>query len=360
VSAAAALVLTSGSSLALLGVAAARLRSATRARRAAAASLQRERYVLHASQTLVAASRRSSAAVFDALKRTLQAGCAELDAFLAFVPDGSELSCAYAAGPRCEHFRHARLLRSGASLPAIAARGGARAVSYDERAAVLPTDRFALAVPILDSRRLRAVAYASSPAAGCACDVDALVRAIEAAAIPYAIAVERESDRSDALHDGLTGLLAPRPFRRRIHEEIARIGAAGSKEIVSLWFVDTDRFKAINDRFGHRAGDAVLQTMASLLQAHLTPGSDVAARNGGDEFCALLRTATKQAAIDRARRFCAAVREHEFAVPVQITASVGVASYPYDASTSSELLEAASSRSQQRWPPSSADVSSRF
>jgi diguanylate cyclase (GGDEF)-like protein len=81
--------------------------------------------------------------------------------------------------------------------------------------------------------------------------------------------------------------------------------------------------------------------MAGLLEASLVPDLDAAARNGGDEFCALIRGASKSAAIERARRYCEAVRSHDFGIPVRVTASVGVATFPYDAATSSELLEVA-------------------
>ena len=150
-----------------------------------------------------------------------------------------------------------------------------------------------------------------------------------------------EVDRCDATHDGLTGLLAPRAFRRRLHDEVSRARASGRLELISLWFVDTDYFKTVNDAFGHRTGDAVLQTMAALLRAHLVPDVDVAARNGGDEFCALIRGASKSLAIERAQVFCNAVRAHDFGLQKQITASIGVATFPYDAPNSNQLLEAA-------------------
>lgn len=261
------------------------------------------------------------------------------DCILVFVMAGDELACAFAAGSRCEHFRHVRMRRDDTrALLARSAASRCRVVSHGE-GTLLPSDRFAAAVPLCDGD-VRAVVYASSTAAG-DFDADALVEAIEAAAMPFATAIERESDRIDATHDGLTGLLSPRAFRRQLHEELARIEPAAAERIVSLWFVDTDCFKSINDRYGHPAGDAVLQTMARLLKAHLVPGSDLAARNGGDEFCALIRHASKSAAVERAQRFLDAVRRHEFAVPVALTVSIGVATFPHDATTSNDLLELA-------------------
>ncbi len=105
--------------------------------------------------------------------------------------------------------------------------------------------------------------------------------------------------------------------------------------------MDTDGFKAINDAFGHAQGDRVLQQMAALLRRHAVPDVDVPARNGGDEFCLLLRRAPKSAAIARAGAFVAAVRDHDFGTARRVTASVGIASIPFDARTASELLESA-------------------
>jgi len=192
-----------------------------------------------------------------------------------------------------------------------------------------------------DGRALLAVAYVASAQSLEAALGDAIVRAIEFAAAPYAIALEREADRADVMHDALTGLLSPRALRHHLREEVALAIAARHRRVLCLWFVDTDRFKEVNDRFGHRAGDAVLQAMATLLETHLLADVDLAARNGGDEFCALLRGTSKGRAIERAQTFCDAVRRHDFGLPIRITASIGIATYPHDASSWNALLETA-------------------
>ncbi len=194
---------------------------------------------------------------------------------------------------------------------------------------------------MLDRQTLLAVAYVSSVESLSASIEDAIVPAIECAAAPYAIALEREADRAGAMHDGLTGLLSPEAFRHRLRDEVMRAAAAHGRRALCLWFADADRFKEVNDRFGHRAGDAVLKAMASLLGAHAIAGVDVVARNGGDEFCALLRCSTKDRAIERARVFCNAVRRHDFGLPIGITVSLGVAAYPHDATSAGTLLERA-------------------
>ncbi|HKU81073.1 MAG TPA: GGDEF domain-containing protein, partial [Candidatus Tumulicola sp.] len=224
-------------------------------------------------------------------------------------------------------------------LPALAAASGCRALSPGGTP-VLPADRHALAVPMLDDRRAIAVAYASWSDLERRSGIEAAVAAVERAAVPYALALERESDRIDAAYDGLTGLLGPRAFRRLLREEID-CQASRPRRNWSLWFVDTDGFKRVNDELGHRTGDAVLQAIAELLRAHAGAESGVPARNGGDEFCALLRATGKSRAVARAQAFCDAVRAYDFGVPIRITASVGVAAYPHDAASASGLLEAA-------------------
>ncbi|MDE2482000.1 MAG: GGDEF domain-containing protein [bacterium] len=289
-------------------------------------------------RAVIAASRTSSAAVLETLARSMREIEPGIDAVLAFAPDGAELACVHASGRRVDHFARVRVPRDATrSLPARAALAGHRVEGSD--GVMLPTDRHALAVPMLDGGGLRAVVYAASSSVAPRC-VDALVRRVEDAACSYAIALEREADRADATYDGLTGLLTPRAFRLRLREEIAR-ASNGRGAVLTLWFVDTDRFKSVNDTCGHASGDAVLQAMAALLRAHTVADVDLVGRNGGDEFCTLIFDAQKSVAIERAQGFCDAVRRHDFGVPIAVTASVGVASYPYDAADASALLEAA-------------------
>ncbi|HEY1654007.1 MAG TPA: GGDEF domain-containing protein [Candidatus Tumulicola sp.] len=314
--------------------------AAARSAEAAREAERRERRLLATVRTLLEASRRSSAEVLAVLDRDLREIEPGIDCVVAFVPADDDLRCAYASGSRVAHFGTLKLRRDGGTLPAIAARSGCR-VLVAAGSALLPTDRFALAVPMMDEATPTAVAYVSSIRVLAEPANDAIVRAVERASAPFVLAREREADRADATYDGLTGLLAPRAFRRRLHAEFAPCGTTQRRRALCLWFVDTDSFKAVNDAFGHRAGDDVLQAMASLLQAHLVPDLDVAGRNGGDEFCALLRGVGKGRAIARAQAFCDAVRAHDFGLPVRVTASVGVAAHPHDACSSSELLEKA-------------------
>jgi diguanylate cyclase (GGDEF)-like protein len=88
----------------------------------------------------------------------------------------------------------------------------------------------------------------------------------------------------DALHDALTGLANRRLLEDRLGQALARSKRAGT--VVVVVFIDLDGFKAVNDRWGHEAGDALLREVARGLQAKLRP-NDTLARFGGDEFVAL-------------------------------------------------------------------------
>ena len=325
---------------AILGALALHARAQLRAQQAHARAITaREAFVLEAIGTLLEASRRSSDAVIEALAQTVSSRDPAIDAVLAFRPSGDELECTFARGPRVEHYAGVRLRRDcDEYLPARAALAGHRASGYE--GVLVPTDRHALAVPIREGGNLRAVIYLSSSCAEAIDGEDAIVRAIEHAAAPYTIALERELARADATYDGLTGLLTPRAFRNRLRDEIGR-ARFGISPVVTLWFVDTDHFKSVNDTHGHAAGDAVLHAMAELLRAHCVPEVDLAGRNGGDEFCAIIHDAQKTVAIERAQAFCEAVRRYDFGIPLSITASVGVASFPHDARDPNELLEVA-------------------
>ena len=272
------------------------------------AETQRTRRLLDAVAELSDASRRSSVAVVEKLARILAELDARVDVLLVFHPCGEDLACIYAGGARAAYLRGIRLRRDDSRyLPARAAQTGCRAELGEGGATIAPTDRFAVAAPMFDGSALLGVVYVASVDAldGALCD--AIVSVVERAAAPYAVALEREKDRDDAARDSLTGLLSPRAFRRYLDEETAR--AADGDRTFCVWYADTDGFKDVNDRFGHRAGDAVLQTVATLLERHLVAGLDFAARDGGDESARCCEPPESGAASNARRRFatrCAA------------------------------------------------------
>lgn len=141
-----------------------------------------------------------------------------------------------------------------------------------------------------------------------------------------------------ASHDPLTGVVNRVRFQERLQEELerARHGLASG----ALLYLDMDNFKAINDRFGHLAGDAALQRITAVLKAHL--GDDaILARLGGDEFAVLLPGADAQDAQALAQRLLALLETVSPGLPgegVSLRASIGIATYPDQATTVQELL----------------------
>lgn len=128
-----------------------------------------------------------------------------------------------------------------------------------------------------------------------------------------------------AATDPLTGLLNRRGFARAAHPAITR--ARRQEQPVSVAMFDIDRFKPINDRFGHEAGDAVLRDIATSLRTELRAG-DLLGRMGGEEFALVLPDTDPEQAAVVAERMCEAVRRlvrHPAGAPSAVTLSGGIA-----------------------------------
>ncbi|GAB3323785.1 hypothetical protein GCM10027451_47560 [Geodermatophilus aquaeductus] len=144
----------------------------------------------------------------------------------------------------------------------------------------------------------------------------------------------------EAVRDPLTGLHNRRHLDRALEADLARRPRTGQ---LSLLVVDVDHFKAVNDRFGHAAGDRVLTAVAGTLTGAVRDG-DTAARLGGEEFVLVLPGAGREQALDRGeqvRREVAAARHALDGETVTVTVSVGVAVCPADGTSAAALLEAA-------------------
>jgi diguanylate cyclase (GGDEF)-like protein len=157
-------------------------------------------------------------------------------------------------------------------------------------------------------------------------------------------------------HLALTDDLAALPNRRCLLQFVDRIleRAAVQRFRVTLCMFDIDNFKQYNDEFGHAAGDEIIRAMGQLLRQHCR-AEDMVARYGGDEFVVALWDAEgprhegsehPEQAIEFMKRFQAALRQHRFEhlgprAQGELTVSGGLASYPWDASTTHALLDRA-------------------
>jgi diguanylate cyclase (GGDEF)-like protein len=161
----------------------------------------------------------------------------------------------------------------------------------------------------------------------------ALLAAHAGASLDAAFALDRE--RLSALTDPLTGLTNRRGFEMRLEAGLQR--AQEERWPLSLVELDCDDFKEFNDRAGHGFGDAVLKEIGDVLIA-VVPESGEAARLGGDEFVVMLpgvdAEAAHRIACDLQTRLIAGLADAGF--PLRLSA--GVATYPYDADRSSQLV----------------------
>jgi diguanylate cyclase (GGDEF)-like protein/PAS domain S-box-containing protein len=157
---------------------------------------------------------------------------------------------------------------------------------------------------------------------------------------------EREAELShQALHDPLTGLANRVLLAERMREVLINRGRHARPS--HLFYLDLDGFKAVNDRFGHAAGDAVLVELAHRISAILRAG-DTAARLGGDEFAVLCDDIEPQHAGAIAERLRAAAAKPFLVDDVEITLSAAVGSCRARSTDPDEVLREADRRMYER------------
>ncbi len=144
--------------------------------------------------------------------------------------------------------------------------------------------------------------------------------------------------------DGLTRAHNRRFLTDRLETELQR--ARRYRRPLSLIMYDLDRFKGINDRFGHLAGDFVLKESAAIVKGRLVEGA-VFARFGGEEFAILLPETDLEAAAAFAEALRLTIEQHAFVFDAQrlpVTASMGVARVTEQTGTVEEFVKAADER----------------
>ena len=148
-----------------------------------------------------------------------------------------------------------------------------------------------------------------------------------------------------ATTDGLTELYNHRYFQEQMLMMVEN--AKRYDREFSLIILDIDFFKKFNDTFGHQAGDAVLRQVAHTLKKNVR-ATDIVCRYGGEEMSIILPNTPKDEASSTAQKICERVANNKYKLSNDkeghVTISLGVATYPHDGSTPSEIIEAADKR----------------
>ncbi len=141
--------------------------------------------------------------------------------------------------------------------------------------------------------------------------------------------------------DTLTHLYNIRALRQRFGEELARAGRYQNSLVVL--FLDLDKFKLVNDTYGHLVGDFVLREISQLIRDSIRT-SDIPSRYGGEEFVVIMVNTDAAACMASAERICTTVREHRFEInemSIKSRVSIGLSEFPKDGETMEDLIQSA-------------------
>jgi diguanylate cyclase (GGDEF)-like protein len=201
-----------------------------------------------------------------------------------------------------------------------------------------------MSVPILVDDESRGVLNVADPLDGRSFGEDDLVTLELLASHIGACLLQREQGEAMqrlAETDPVTWLFNRRHFDRRLEAELNR--ALRAEHLLALLMIDVDQMKSINDRFGHRAGDAALRAVASGIRQAVRV-YDVPTRWGGDEFAIILPEADSEVASRVARRVLEKTAAQVLPPGLvsagrRISLSIGVATFPRPAGDSAALVE---------------------
>jgi diguanylate cyclase (GGDEF)-like protein len=204
-----------------------------------------------------------------------------------------------------------------------------------------------LFIPLLSGESLVGCLSVDEPRNGQAPSLET-IQALEIFANQAVTAIENARRYNDAreqsIRDGLTGAYNHRHFQETLQREVGRAERQG--RALSVLLLDIDDFKAVNDRYGHPVGDAILERIVAEIRSEVRGDMDLVARYGGEEFAVILPETPIAVAAEVAERIRRRIDERLFRPPetddvIRITVSIGLAAYPDDASNKKELIERA-------------------
>jgi len=205
---------------------------------------------------------------------------------------------------------------------------------------LLPDSVAAIGLPVFYAEQLHGVLYVESGEAIEFSEEEILLLGTLADLISGALhnALTFQKAQEQAITDGLTGVKTHRFFMEALSAEWKRSTRAG--RAFALVLMDLDRFKFVNDFYGHLEGDLVLQRVGQILETNCRR-SDVVARYGGDEFVMLM----PETSMEQARQLATKLRGWVASDPLlrekNISASFGIACYPLHGSSPQELIQVA-------------------
>ncbi len=174
----------------------------------------------------------------------------------------------------------------------------------------------------------------------------ALVAFISALVVKYFIkSRDFEQQYKLATTDGLTELYNHRYFQEQMKRQIENSKRYETE--FSMIILDIDFFKKFNDTFGHQAGDAVLRQVAQTLKKNVR-ATDIVCRYGGEEMSIILPNTGKDVAYSTAEKICHRISDKKFKLSndkeTSVTISLGVATFPYDGQSASDIIDSADKR----------------